>query len=347
VFATPIASASVSAGGTTISEGADLSGLSARNGSATGTLRELDRSPVTSFKPGTFAGQILVSAPKSRFGAVSFVASQGGAAGVIIVDDDIGGYTPSAQYAVPTVRMSTAAFRTLTGTLPFSLDETAAPLPGGTVRIEVAIHERSYPSANVIAEAPATANATPLILVLVPFDQASYPHYLTLKPTWDTASAVGVAAQALVHLRAAPLPAAVRFVAVGADSLGGAGIATYLSSLDRSDAARIVAVVRLGSVQSGAPSVEVEQSNRANPGDATPGGRVGGRVADTLGLRTRPVTSPLRDLLRAAGASAPVFGLNDQQGAVPGEPSADALRAATRDLLTLLSYISRHPEELR
>ncbi|MDQ6859342.1 MAG: ABC transporter permease [Chloroflexota bacterium] len=344
---TSIAGASVTVGATTISEGPDLSGLSLLNGSAAGLLRELDRSPVTSFKPGSFAGQVLVTSPKSRFGALPFVASQGGAVGVIIVDDDIGGYTPSTQQTVPTVRISTAAFRALTGTLPMSLDAAATTLPTGEVRIAVAVSEHAYPSANVIAAVQGASDSAPLILVLMPFDAASYPHYLALKPTWDTASAVGVAAEALVQLRAAPVAAAVRFVAVGADSLGGAGVAAYLSTLDRGDAARMVAAVRLGSVQSGAPSVEVEQSNRANPGDATPGGRVGGRVADALGLRTRPVASPLRDMLRSAGASASVFGLNDQQGAVPGEPSAEALRAATRDLLTLLSYISRHPEELR
>jgi len=243
--------------------------------------------------------------------------------------------------------MSTSAFRALTGTLPFSLDSAAAPFPTAPVRIEVAVREQAYPSANVIAEAPGASPSAPLILVLVPFDQASYPHYLALKPSWDTASAIGAATEALAYLRAAPIAATVRFVALGADSLGGAGVAAYVGSLDRVDAGRTIAAVRLGSLQSGRPSLEVEQSGRANPGDATPGGRVGGRVAEALGLRTRPVASPLRDQLRGANASAPVFGLNDQQGSVPTEPTAEALRAATRDLLVLLSYLSQHPEELR
>jgi peptide/nickel transport system permease protein len=344
---TTVTAVSVRVGTTTISQSPDLTGLSLQSASVTGVLREPDRSPVTTFRPGAFMGQILVTTPKSRFGSVVFAASQGEAAGVIIVDDDIGGYTAGAQYAVPTVRMSTAAFRSLTGTIPVSLDPAAQPLPDDPVRIEVVVEEVALPSANVIAEVPGPTRATPLILVLVPFDEAFYPHYLLLQPAWGTASAIGVSTEALALLRQSPLPAAVRFVALGAEALDGAGTTTYLRSLDASDAGRIIAALRIGSLQSGAPLLEVEQANRANPGDATPGGRVGGRVANALGVRVRAVAAPLRDRLRAANASAPVFGLNDQQGAAASEPSAEALRAATRDVLALLSYIAHHPEELR
>lgn len=345
---TTVTGASVRAGSVTFGQGPDLTGLSLKPASVSGILRELDRDPVSRFSPGTFAGQILVSTPRSRFGTVPFFASQGDAVGLIIVDDDIGGYSPSEQNLVPTVRMSTASFRTLTGTVPHSLDAAAPPLPVEKVQLDLAVRVTTYPSANVVAEAPGASATAPIILVLVPYDEAISPHYLALDPSWGTASAVGVAAEALAQMRTAPLPVAVRFVAVGADSLGRAGTIGYLGALDRTEASRVIAAVRLGSLQTAAATVEVEQSNRARPGDSTPGGRVGGRVAEALGLRTRPVASPLRDQLRSANAAAPVFGLNDQLGPQGGgEPSAEVLRAGTHALLALLSYISHHPEELR
>lgn len=346
-----VSRASIHSGTFATELGPDLSALSLQSASVSGTLRELDRDPVTSFRAGTFKGQILVTSPRSRFGptpaSIALAASAGDAVGVIIVDDDIGAYGPSATVPVPTVRMSTNAFRALAGALPLSLDEHAPALTTAPVQMDISARHDTRSAANVVAHTPAAHAGAPLILVLVPYDEASYPHYLATKPSWGTASAIGVASEVLNDLRRTPLPADLTFVAVGADSLGAGGTTSFLSSLDVTDRQRVIAAVTVGSLQTGQPFMQAEQADRANPGDASPSARVGGRVAAALGLRTRPTDLPLRQLLRSADASAPVFGLTDLQGADEGEPSAQTLRAPGRDLLVLLSYIAHHPEELR
>jgi peptide/nickel transport system permease protein len=342
--------ASVRSGDFTREQGVDLTGLSLQTAGASGTLRDLDRDPPRSIRAGTFAGQILVTSPLSRFGsspsAIAFAATQGEALAVIVVDDDIGAYRPSSLSAL-IVRMGTNAFREMAGALPVSLDASASPLTQAPVQLSLTVQTDSFAAANVVARALGPRSDVALIVVFVPYDEPPYPSYLAVKPSWGTASAVGVASEVLGALRRSPVAAEVVFVAVGGDSFGAAGTTAFIASLSPVELRRVIAAVTLGSLQSGQPSIQVETAQPASSGPAVAAARVGGRVGDALGLRIRPTSMPLRQALQSAPSSIALFGLSDLQGAEAVEPSPSALHASARDLVVLLSYIANHPEEVR
>lgn len=343
-----VTAASVRSGAFSAALGPDLAGLSLQSAQVSGTLRDLDRDPVRSVSAGTFRGQILVTSARSRFAssvpAIAFAAAQGEAVAVIIVDDDIGAYSPS-DLSVPLVRIGTTAFAQVAGALPLSLDASAPRLLQVPVDIELTVATTTVDTVNVISRVAGSVPGAPPVVVLAPYDESPYPRYLAAKPSWGTASAIGVASEVLRKIREAPLRSEVIFVGLGGDAFDGAGTTTLLASL-RAEQRPLLAAIVLGSLQSGQPFMQVEQADRASPGAAAPSARVGGRVADALGLPTRAASLPFQQVLQFAGPRAPVFGLSDLQSADAPEPTAAALRSSARQLLTLLSYIARNPEEL-
>lgn len=333
-----------------IGMGLDLTALSLESARVSGPLRDLDRELSTSLRAGSMRGNILVVAGSSRLATSSadlaWLASQTDAAGVLIVSDDIGAYAASSQHAVPTLRVGTRAFTSLTGTLPRGVDDSALPLQEITVSIAVTVERRAVRAINVIAKAPSSRPNPPLVLVIAAYDVAPYPHYLAVRPGWDVASAVGAATEVLELVRSVPLGADIIFVAVGADAFGSAGTTAFLRSLERADLRRVVAVIGVESLATGRPAVHVEQAARADPAAAGPAVRVAGRVADALGLRMRPSEMALSAVLRATSAIAPAFVLSDRHRFAP-EPTQAAMRSGARALHVLLSYVARMPEELR
>jgi len=327
--------------------GSDLEALSLRTERSVGAPRDLDRDPPTTFRSGAFRGQLVVlTAGSPLIQNIGLLARSGDAAGVLIVSDDLGRFSPRTEYEVPTLRVGTRAFAALTGTLPYGVDEAAAALPDLPMSISVTAGSRPFASANAIVRVPAVDPQAPIVLVLAPFDTRPRPRYVANAPDWATASAAGIASEVLGRVRAHALPAQVIFVATSAEAFESAGTVTFLGSLSTDEARRLLAVVSVGPVTSERPAVLTERTTRNAPASGV-GPRVGGRVADALGLRMRPSDLPLSGQLRVAGASAPVFGVSDLITEHAPAPTAAAIRIGARAVQVLVSYLARHPEELR
>ena len=271
--------------------------------------------------------------------------SRAGGVGLIVLTDDPAGLYPSADFPLPTIRTTPAAFTTVLGQ-PFPVPargSSATPLDV-TVSLSVSAPPVSVGGVNVVALVPGRTVGGMLIVVAAPYDTSPSIHYLDYPSGGDEASATAALVGAAQQLRGAPLNADVVFVSVGSMASDSAGLKSALRSLTPDQARRLTALIWLPS------ALGRQVFIRSDPADAKdPIGsfRVAGRVATAVGARSGAQFSPaLPRALAATDLRAPTFEVTSFAVA-DTLPSTETLTLSGRALLTLLAYVADQPEALK
>jgi len=274
---------------------------------------------------------------------VSVIARAGGLGLIVLSDNPRLVAPPDSQF--PVLRTTTVALRRLLG--------TPLPMPAGgtaTVPLDVDVHLTvkappvSVGGLNVVADIPGRVTGGSLILVAAPYDTPPAVHYLDYAQGSEAASATAVLVGAAGQLRRAPLDAEVVLVSVGSMSQDAAGLKTALRGLSDEQASRMVALIWLPSGLGRPVNIRSDPAEAKEPIGSF---RVAGRVANALGARSGVQSfSQLPRALAAADRRAPTLEVTSF-AAEDTVPSIDALDLSGRALLTLLAYISEHPEALK
>jgi|GEM_PF-1649889 len=294
----------------------------------------------------SIAGRIAVvsASTQSSVGLWVSIIARAGGIGLIVLNDNPRLAAPPDS-PLPVLRTTPVALRRVLGTpLPVPTGGTAAVQLDVEVQLTVKAPSVAVGGQNVVADVPGRIADGPLILVAAPYDTPPAVHYLEYAQGSEEASATAVLTGAAGQLRRAPLAAEVVLVSVGSMSRDAAGLKSALRGLTAEQARRLVALVWLPSGLGRPVNI------RSDPADAKePVGsfRVAGRVANALGDRSGVQSfSQLPRALAATDRRAPTLEITSF-AATDTVPSIDALTLSGRALLTLLAYISEHPEALK
>jgi ABC-type dipeptide/oligopeptide/nickel transport system permease subunit len=333
-------SASLTLGDARVSLGPGLTPLSQHSGTFAGEvvvtepIADLTRSSTAKLLRDKIVLVRNVTSTTVSFAARVLSAAEAGAV-IVLSDEDL---EPQAV-SVPMLRLSPRRLREF---IPTSLPDiqTGSPvLPLGINGVvDLTITSLAVHGTNAVIHVNALQTGAPVVVVVAPYDEGR-----RAGPGWASASAAGVLVAAAERVRALPLSADVTFVAAAAHSLSDAGLSAALGSLNTSERSRLAAVIVVQSAQALTTTIRADAAAAANPGG---GPSVVARVASATGQKyaAQRTQQLLRSVL-ASGVRVPTFEL-ESSAESEAEPSADALRATGRALLTLLDYIATHPSEL-
>ena len=271
--------------------------------------------------------------------------SQYEAAGLIWASDDTSVDPASLDVGMPVVRVAPARLEELLGQpVPTLGPNDASVTLAVNASLDLTIEQVAVSGTDVIARVSSGRAGAPVLVVVAPYDQPAYPHYISTRPGWESASATGVLIAAAAHVTEHGLPGDVVFVAAGSESLDHAGLKAALRSLSTDDRSRVAAVIVVSNAQGQLTTIRPDLSLINNPGG---GPSIAGRIASATGQRFSPRRG--QQLQRAAIATelrVPIIELVAVSG-TDGPPTLDGLRANGRTLLVMLDYLSGHPEQLR
>jgi peptide/nickel transport system permease protein/nickel transport system permease protein len=288
---------------------------------------------------------LFVNPPQGSLPVAIRLLLQYQAAGLIWATDDASVDAASLDVGIPVVRLAPAHLEELLGQAVPTLGPNDAPVMLGIeAGLDLTIEHLVVSGSDVISRVSSGRADAPVFVVVGPYDQAAYPHYISTRPGWESASAAGVLAAAAAHVQEHGLPADVIFVAAGSESLDHAGLKAALRTLSSDERSRVTGVIVVSNAQGLLTTIRPDLSLINNPGG---GPSIAGRIASATGQRFSPQRS--QQLQRATVATdlrVPIIELVAVSG-TDAPPTLDGLRAIGRTLLVLLDYLAGHPEQLR
>lgn len=267
------------------------------------------------------------------------------AAGLIWASDDASVDAASLDVGIPVIRVAPSRLEELIGQpVPTLGPSDGSVVLGVDASLDLVIQQLAVSGTDVVARVSSGRAGAPVLVVVAPYDQPAYPHYISTRPGWESASATGVLLAAAAYVSQHGLPGDVVFVAAGSESLDHAGLKAALRSLPIDERSRVAAVIVVSNAQGQLTTIRPDLSLINNPGG---GPSIAGRIASATGQRFSPQRG--QQLQRAAIAAelrVPIIELVAVSG-TDGPPTLDGLRANGRTLLVMLDYLAGHPEQLR